>query len=78
MTGVQTCALPISAWWDSSSSGPFDHLGLVSSAFELEPGGSYIGEIVFTSKNGWEAKTARTAPATGAPQMTLSEEQPGS
>lgn len=66
------------AWWDASSSGPFDHLGLVHAAFELEPGGSYIGLIRFQSQKGWEAQTARTAPAAGAPQMTLSEEQPGS
>lgn len=63
-TEVSDFVLP--AWWDRTSGGPFDHLGLVHAPFELEPGGSYIGLIEFTSAAGWEQKTARTVPEDAA------------
>lgn len=59
-TKVSNFVLP--SWWDLAASGPYDHLGLLKAPLELLPGGSYIGEIVFSSTNGWETPTARTVP----------------
>ncbi len=58
-TVVSDFVLP--AWWDVTATGPFDHLGLVTAPLQLEPGGSYVGEIVFQSVNGWETPTASKA-----------------
>lgn len=74
--GTEVSDFVLPAWWDRASAGPFDHLDLVSEPFELEPGGSYIGLIEFTSKAGWQQQTAEKAP--DAPQVTHSEEASGS
>lgn len=59
-TEVSDFVLP--AWWDRMSIGPFDHLDLVHAPFELEPGGSYIAYIEFSSRKGWVQQTAETVP----------------
>jgi len=51
------------AWWDTTASGPFDHLGQLTAPLELLPGGSYIGCIDFTSAVGWQQQTAEKAPS---------------
>ena len=51
------------AWWDTTATGPFDHLGQLKAPLELLPGGSYIGYIDFTSSAGWQQQTAEKAPS---------------
>lgn len=76
--GTEVSDFVLPAWWDRTSHGPFDHLDLVHGPFELEPGGSYIGLIEFTSRNGWEQQTAEKAPehsGTAAANATITDQE---